>query len=375
MIKVAMVGLFPFPGDSITGGVERVIATLVPALSKHVEVRLFAPSSRSSGIVDSVTHSITYTRKGPGPGLFRYSTFDSWMLEKEVKAYKPDVVHVQAMAGYCPTIEVPTIFTAHGIAHVDILHSQRGKWAGQTAKLIASKLLNKIEERALHKIDSVIAINPYVTIAWPSLSQKRMFSIPNPVDKVYSTGAVNHSLRGPNIVSVGRISLLKDTERIITLCAPLLKSDKTLRLQICGPAESVGYLEHCKQLTRQLGVTDNVIFMGNLTPEELVTVLDRAQFLIIASKQEMAPLSISEALCRGVPVAGPKLFGIQYMINEGINGFFLKGTSSSGQEDTEVLRSALVHRWDRPSLTEEARNVYSTDSVAASTFQAYCSIV
>src|SRR5688572_536562 len=126
-MKVAIVGPYPEPGGLVTGGVERVIDTLLPELAKRVDLTLIVPGANRHA--DGRHHGvlILYVERGPGPGAARYWTVDARRLARVIEQERPDLVHLQGVAGVGWLINRPAIYTAHGIVDRDLVETWRGK--------------------------------------------------------------------------------------------------------------------------------------------------------------------------------------------------------------------------------------------------------
>lgn len=376
-MRVAMVGLFPEPGKAITGGVERVIATLMPKLAEREKVCLFVPGASVDRVVHDGAYPIVYTRRAQGPGIFRYWTVDAWRLRRPILDFKPDIIHVQGMAGFNPGLDIPSIFTLHGVVDRDLLASQRSRWAGRISRLIAAKLLRAIEDCSAARIGNAIVINRYVLEDVPIIARQQYFEICNPIEEVYCETPLPQpsQQRKRNIVSVGRIGTRKNTLEIVQIAALVLREDPEAKLILCGAADNANYLAACKRAVAEQNVADRVEFRGNLSVGELIDVYDQSSCLLMTSHQETAPLAISEATTRGLCVVAPRAFGIKYMVDEGRNGFFLPTPGAGNAASAKIVRQALDHTWDRSAISANARSTFSPDAVTAATIAAYRRVI
>ena len=85
-------------------------------------------------------------------------------------------------------------------------------------------------------------------------------------------------------------------------------------------------------------------------------------------------MAISESNARGVAVVAPRAFGIKHMVVDGRNGLFLPESDDLNAK-AAILRRALDYSWDRAAIAAQARFVYSPETVARRTFEAYQSIL
>lgn len=126
------------------------------------------------------------------------------------------------------------------------------------------------------------------------------------------------------IVFVGRLVEKKGCEYLIKAMQQL-GTEKNMQLHVIGDGPLINDL---KELSKEAPC--NIIFMGRLSPDQIVEQIQSAQLLcapsITASSgdQEGLPISILEALSCGTPVVGTHSAGIAEAINDGVNGFLVQ---------------------------------------------------
>ena len=178
-MKLVMVGPYPEPGRQVSGGVERVIDTLLPELADAVDLTLVVPGASH----DAETHHhgvrTIYLQRGGGPGALAYWTIDARRLARVVTAMSPDLVHLQGVGGVGRLVSAPRILTIHGIVHRDLLTSTRGQRWNWVARHGIAQVLRMVEARARRQVGNVIVINPYVIEALPDVARLRQFPIPD----------------------------------------------------------------------------------------------------------------------------------------------------------------------------------------------------
>lgn len=369
-MKVAIVGPFPEYGSQISGGVERVIDTLLPELARRVELTLIVPGAlRNTECLNEGVRTI-YLKRGPGPGSIRYWTIDAYRVAKVVERLAPDLVHLQGIAGSGFFLRRPAVLTVHGIIDQDLIRASTGGSLEAAARQFAARILRSVEHSTQKRLGNAIIINPYVLEAMPSVRSLRRFEIPNPVDPQFLQFAEPiKAVRSRRIVSIGRIGARKNTLELISLCELVLKKDPLAELIVCGSPTDDLYFQRCRDLVLQQGIEKRVKFAGNLSVPMLKTILDDSSCLIMTSRQETAPVAIAEAHSRGVAVVAPDAFGIPHMITEGWNGFFLPSENRNLQ--AAAIMRALDFDWDRAGLADEAHSTYDPKVVADKTVSAY----
>ncbi len=122
----------------------------------------------------------------------------------------------------------------------------------------------------------------------------------------------------PTFVGVGRLVPLKAFDLLIRAIADLRRTHDA-RLMLIGDGEERSALAH---LTRKLGISDAVLFLGwQANPWKFIA---RARGLALTSLTEAFPSVISEALALGVPVLATRCSdGIGELLEHGACGLIL----------------------------------------------------
>ena len=372
-MKVTLVGPHPAPGKAISGGVERVINTLLRELPRFADVSLIVPNAAEDMHGEIAGVPTIWIRRSPLPGVLGYWTIDALRVQKAIEILGPDIVHYQGVAGIARGTKRPSVLTIHGISHQDILYKKpQSPWHNGVMRASA-EILKHVEQRYRHEIGNLVVINPYVETMLPDISSIRHFKIPNPLDAIYVDTPNSPPDRPRKIISAGRIGTRKRTAHAVDIVAQVLKRDSEAEATFLGNPESAADMATCHEIATHHGVSERINFPGNVDTGKLCKYLDQASVFIMASQQETAPVAISEAHARGVAVVAPEAFGIPHMISSGKNGFFLP----SGDLETQValLSHALDYPWNREEIARKARDTYSPGNVALRTFQAYQAVL
>lgn len=346
---------------------------MLPELARAVDLTLIVPAASQDATCDH--HGVrTIYMKRARPGSLYYWTSDAVRLARMVEDLRPDIVHLQGVAGIGRLVACPSILTVHGFLHKDMVASARGVGAGLLARQLAGQVIRIVEKRARRRIGHVISINPYVEEALPDIAGLERYPIPNPLDPVFVAQERETCMsRARHIVSVGRIGPRKNTLAVIVAAAKVMKHDLHASLTICGDASDEGYFAKCQDFIAAEGLAGRIRMAGNLASRELAALLDRASCLVMASRQETAPMAIAEAQARGVAVVAPRAFGIPHMIDPGVNGLFWPVDDPAAQ--AAVLARALDHAWDRVAIARVARETYGARDIAARTLAAYRAVL
>ena len=107
--------------------------------------------------------------------------------------------------------------------------------------------------------------------------------------------------------------------------------DLSLRLAGNGPSRM-----QLQELAMQLQITDRVIFLGNLTEDEVIQELEACDLFVLSSFVEGIPVSAMEAMAIGVPVIATNIAGTSELVEDGATGLLVRPS------DSEALADAIV---------------------------------
>jgi glycosyltransferase involved in cell wall biosynthesis len=150
--------------------------------------------------------------------------------------------------------------------------------------------------------------------------KKNITIIPNGVDtKLFSPQ--KKVLPYHNILSVGRLVYKNGTDVLIKAFAVIKKKYSDSTLTICGMGE--GQYELSK-LANRLGVSDSVVFTGNVDYGALPVYYGNASVFVRPSRSEGFGNSFVEAMACGVPIIGTRVGGIPDFLVNNETGLFCK---------------------------------------------------
>lgn len=103
------------------------------------------------------------------------------------------------------------------------------------------------------------------------------------------------------LFTAGSIRPARGLEDVIQALAELSAAGKPLYLVIAGSADHAGssYERRMKRLANKLGVWDQIVWTGHLTPEEMSWCYTRAELFIMTSRVEACPNIALEAMSHG----------------------------------------------------------------------------
>jgi glycosyltransferase involved in cell wall biosynthesis len=279
--------------DFLAAGHEVAVAT-TDALDERARVPRDAPAVPEGTVVHrfpNVSHVLGARAMGWTPRGFR-----RW-IAREVGAY--DVVHLHdvysvlsvAASRSAARAGVPFVLQPFGsLAPAP----ERGKplikraflrlWGRQTLRTAAANVYSTADERA----DFLAAGAPEHTLV----------RLPLPLDLPPRLGEPTATT--PTLAFVGRLDPIKGIDVLLRAVALARAQVPGLRLELAGPGAA--YRDTLERLAAELGIADAVRFLGFVSPEEKVRVLERAHAYCLLSRSEGLPVAALEAMSCGTPV-------------------------------------------------------------------------
>jgi len=122
------------------------------------------------------------------------------------------------------------------------------------------------------------------------------------------------------IGSVGRLHPSKGYDTLLKSMPQVIKEFPSVKLIIIGDGIQKEYLE---RLCSDLGISQQVIFLGRKTPAEVSGFLKNIDLFVLASNWEGFGLALIEAMSAGKPVVAAKVGGIPEIVEDGECGFLV----------------------------------------------------
>ena len=155
-------------------------------------------------------------------------------------------------------------------------------------------------------------------------------------------------------ITVGLISEQKGIDLLLKAIAIVKKHyKKDVRLKVCGDGR---ILDSLKGLSRELGITESVIWVGSIARDQIIKELLSSEAYVCSSRHESFGIAPVEAMACGLPIVSTRCGGPNDYINV-VNGILVNN------EDVNDLAKGLSEMIDRYSEydSQEIRNYYMTN--------------
>ena len=338
------------------------------------EVVVFAPSYDMQEEEQDVVRYGSLLRNVAG-GFSVPNSLDP-IIEERFREEDFDVIHVhhpmmmgEAARYLSKRYEVPLVFTYH-TRYEQYLH-----YVGLSG---LSRLMPSYLRHCTAPCDLVIAPTPLMKEYLEEISVKPPVSVlPTGLpmdsflpDEEKAAQIRRMYLRGRKhlFVSVSRLAKEKNVEfliRSVKLIKERRGSDFKLLLVGDGPER-----KHLQRLAEELGVQEEIVFVGAVPNEEIRNYCHAADLFLFASRSETQGIVLIESMAAGTPVLAVRATGTEDVVICGENGYM---TNVSEIEFSEKLMDILEKK-ELQILTEGAKKTaenYRSDLIAAKAEKIY----
>lgn len=303
---------------------------------------------------------------------YRVTHFFFPRITKELKSFKPDVVHVQTpfSVGWLGVnsarkLKIPVIGTYHTLLPEFLMYLPIPFLKNAP---IAKTLMWKYTDFFYNRCDLVTTPTEAMKKELIRNGIKRGIEVlPNAIDfeRFNKYAKKNYETKQPKLIYFGRIGYEKNIEVLIFALKRLLRKNKNVLFTITGSGPALGYLE---QLVKAESLQSNVAFQSPLKDGALARHVAGHDIFVTASTIETQGLTILEAMAAGLPCVGADCMAIPDSIKEGRNGFLFKpfDFSDAAERTHELIRSSTLRKKLGRKAIETAKN-FSVGKIAKMT--------
>ena len=317
----------------IYSGAEKVVCQIIKSFRGEIEMVYTSPESE---IVAQMLaeQGVTY---------LPMKNMSVSELSRVIREQKPDLIHAHDMrAGFFSALccgKIPLVSHIHNNAY-----DARGISLKSIAYILAG-----IRAKHIFWVSS----SSYEGYAFHGLFAQKSSVLYNIIDaeQIYDLLAQDTNTYSYDMVFVGRLTYQKNPQRLLGLCAMLRERKRDFRVAIVGMGELE---EECRALRDQLGLRDNVEFLG--FQSNPIKIVHDSGLLILTSRWEGTPMCALEAMAVGTPVVSTPSDGMKDIVQSGISGWL-------GATDEELAEGAMKILSDddyRQTLAQNAKEGFET---------------
>lgn len=259
--------------------------------------------------------------------------------------------------------DVPAVHMFHTLAHM--------KNNASPGSHLESPLRLRVERELVGAVDQIVAPNPdeRAELVW-RLGAKdcQVCTLPPGIDLQRFQPANSQLARAqfglpeaPLVLFVGRIDPVKDIDTLIDAMRHLLdgyQGSAQPHLVIVGgeldsSGQPTGSLIPIADQASQLGIRDQVIFLGSRPQDELPALYSAASVVAVSSRYESFGLVAVEAMACGTPVVATRVGGMKFTVEEGVSGLLVPPGNAEAM--AEALCKVISDRDLRAGLQVGAR--------------------
>ncbi len=248
-------------------------------------------------------------------------------LKRVIREQKPDLIHAHDMRA--------SFFSAlccGNIPLVSHIHNNAYDARGLSPKTVAYLLAGFKAKHILW-----VSNSSYEGYAFHKLFAKKSSVLYNIIDteQIFEKKAADQQVYDYDLIYVGRLTYQKDPQRLMRLCARLKERKPDLKAAIVGTGELE---EEVKALCAQLGIQDNVCFLG--FQSNPIKMVHDSKAMILTSRWEGTPMCALEAMALGTPVVSTPSDGMKDLIDSGVNGYLTDDDAVMAENLLKIIKEA-----------------------------------
>jgi len=331
-MRLAMLGPYPTDLDTnkIRGGVQAVIVNMVKGLTrfKGLEIHIITAGHEAEEEKDFIINGVrVYTV--PLDKRYGNITFYSNTRKricKKIKIIKPDIVHTH-MFGYYTLAGLDSghkkvVVSTHGISNSN-WHSPPSSFAEMIRFCSQDYIYNKCAKRAKR----IIVNSGYTKEHLVKFRKTNLFELNNPVSSSFFD-IDNNAEENGRIFFAGYICDAKGVMTILEALSILKKTHSSLALNLAGNIEDNNFYMKAVEYIKNNKLEGCVNFLGQVNEDRLKDEYRKASVFAFPSKQDVAPVSVLQAMACGKAIVASNVGGIPYIIDNGVNGFLVNKMDS-----------------------------------------------
>lgn len=262
-------------------------------------------------------------RVAPAAGVRWHRYWHARLLETALRRHLRDVPRCVIYA-HCPVSAAAALRARHYptqrvVMAVHFNISQADEWVAKGRIGNGSAVYEEIraaEVNILPQLDGLVFVSQFMRDALllriPAITNVPTAVLPNFVS---DPGPIIHDQLDGDLISIGTLEPRKNQAYLLQIIAAARQRGKKLRLTLAGDGPDRAALQ---KLARQLGISDQVNFMGHIANAH--ELLARHRACIHAATMENLPLTLVESLSYGSPVFAPAVGGIPEIFDDGVEG-------------------------------------------------------
>ncbi len=340
MVKMKLVWLCPYPLDHINGiklnrkvkGNGLWLVNLANELRKRSDldfhiVTYTAQINKNIQISDNgikfhiLKYQIPFIKKG-FPSIFRIDVLFWYFplvgrILNLLNDINPDIVHAHGTENCYSLVanrykKCPSIISIQGIIN-DLVKFTPSFYFYLQKYVEKSSVKNGLNFGCRTDWDRsfVSSTNP----------EAKIFYLPEAIGRCFFD-TVWEGVGTESVTFIGSIMQRKGVTDLIKAFKLVNNKFPNTKLNLIGTGDS-DYIAKIKVLIIQLGLENNINWLGNLNSQQIAVLLQHTSVYVLPSYSDNSPNSLCEAMAVGVPTVAYSTGGISSLINNGVTGFLV----------------------------------------------------
>ena len=302
--------------------------------------------------------------------LFEYPPYDLALavrMHEVVLAHKLDLLHVHYAIPHATSAWIAREMLTHTRPDIKVLTTLHGTditIVGQDPSFHA------ITKFSIEKSNGLTAVSEYLRAETQSAfgcAGCRIEVIPNFVDPAvydrarYAPQFAEIAAGRKVVMHVSNFRPVKRVKDVVQIYARIAREIPSILVMVGDGPDRV----MAEQEARDLGVTENVFFLGKL--ESVAPLLSSADLFLLPTRSESFGLSALEALACGVPVIGARAGGLPEVVRHGETGYLCEPGDVGGMARAGISVLGEQSGWAAMSAraAADARERFGLDAVVA----------
>jgi alpha-1,3-mannosyltransferase len=332
------------------GGVEKVILELNKGLSKKghgCSVLCLNKCSKGAGMMPSKQNFPEAKVERLGfldLGFYKFAPFGLGRLAEV------DVVHVHGLGFFFDFLALtkwlhrkPIVLSTHG----GIFHRKE-------RRLLKRLYFDFLARALMGQVDKVVAVSKNDNKIFDRIVDKeKMIVIENGID-FGSLGKLKRKPKKNSFLFVGRLSQTKGLHELLDAFALVKRKLPGFSLKVVGKEFDVSK-EELEGKAAELGISENVKFLGMVSDAELKKAYSEAEFFASASRFEGFGITALEAMASGLVPLLNDIPSFRDFTKNGENGFVVD-FGKAGKAAETIVRAMKASPAKKEKLVRNARN-------------------
>ncbi len=179
----------------------------------------------------------------------------------------------------------------------------------------------------------------------------------------------------PIVGCFARVVPVKGQMTFIKACKKVLENQKASFVIVGETKDDPAYYEQCKALVEELGLTENIKFIGYV--DNLLEWYHKVDVFVLPSLWEGIPLALLEAMSCGLPCVCTAVGGVPDIIRDGSVGYIVPPDDSDSMSDRiiQLLKDETLRKEMGKRARELIEEKYTIEHMASGILGAYLEVL